>query len=136
MPKSKDNSAVEFLLDRINDLTRRVVALEDRQYPTFSSITNTPTVNAVRNSISNTRTTSDYTIWATPTVTRAEMTAYWQSIADMYVDRLDEIQRQLNNLNNTPRRIPEDADVEPMTFEIRDGNVYINPLTNEWAANP
>ena len=49
----------------------------------------------------------------------------------MYQDRLDEIQRQLNNLNTTQRRIPEDADVEPMTFEIRDGNVYINPLTNE-----
>ena len=125
MPKNKDNSAVEFLLDRINDLTRRVVALEDRQYPTFSSITNTPTVNAVRNSI-----------WETPTVTRAEMTAYWASIADMYQDRLDEIQRQLNNLNTTQRRIPEDADVEPMTFEIRDGNVYINPLTNEWTVNP
>lgn len=126
MPKNKDNSAVEFLLDRINDLTRRVVALEDRQYPTFSSITNTPTVNAVRNSI-----------WATPTVTRAEMTAYWASIADMYQDRLDNIQRQLNNLTAPRQFIPEDEVPTNMNMTFRiweDGNLYIDQW-DEWANN-
>lgn len=113
MPKSKDNSAVEFLLDRINDLTRRVVALEDRQYPTFSSITNTPTV------------------------TRAEMTAYWASIADMYQDRLDNIQRQLNNLTAPRQFIPEDEVPTNMNMTFRiweDGNLYIDQW-DEWANN-
>ena len=108
-----ENSAVEMLLDKINDLTRRLEILEARATPTYSSCTSVP-INATRSSYWN--------LWATPTATRAEMTAYWASMADMWNDRMDEIQRQLDSLSNTH-------------YEIRDGNLYITWVNNDWASN-
>lgn len=41
---NKENSALEILLDRINDLIRRVELLERRVLtPTYTDITRTPT---------------------------------------------------------------------------------------------
>ena len=109
---NKENSAVELLLDRINDLMRRVELLEERVlHPTYTNITQTPTITATRGSYTS--------IWAAPTITRAEMTAYWASITDRWNDRIDEIQRQLDEMNNTH-------------FEVRDGNLYFNYWTNDW----
>lgn len=108
------NSAVPMLLERINQLEKRIEILEWLQHPTYTSITNTVPITATRGSYTS--------IWATPTVTRAEMTAYWASITDRWNDRMDEIQRQLDEMNNT-------------RFEVRDGNLYITWIGNDWENN-
>jgi hypothetical protein len=46
---NKENSALEVLLDRINDLIRRVEELERRVLtPTYTNITRTPTSDITR----------------------------------------------------------------------------------------
>ena len=109
-----ENSAVEMLLDKINDLTRRIEILETRTNSTYSSCTTSIPINATRSSY--------WSIWATSTATRAEMTAYWASMADMWNNRMDEIQRQLDSLSNT-------------RYEIRDGNLYITWVNDDWGNN-
>lgn len=105
-----ENSAVQMLLDKINDLTRRIEILEARANPTYTSCTNSIPINATRSSY-----------WNIPTATRAEM-MYWASITDRWNDRMDEIQRQLDNLSNTH-------------YEVRDGNLYIIWVNNDWWNN-
>ena len=106
-----ENSAVQMLLDKINDLTRRIEMLEARANPTYSSCTNSIPINATRSSYWN--------IWATPTITHD---TYWTSITDRWNNRMDEIQRQLDDLSNT-------------RFEVRDGNLYITWVNNDWGNN-
>ena len=101
----KENSAVEMLLERINDIQRRLEILEARQYPGYTTTVHVPTTNV----------SWTYTIWATPVMTRTEAVAY----RDMHEDRLADIERQLDQLQN-------------MHYEVRDGNLYIQWVNNDW----
>lgn len=105
----KENSAVEMLLDKINDLQRRIEIIEARQYPGYTTTVHVPTTN-----VSWTYTS----IWATPTVTRTEAVAY----RNAYEDRLHDLERQLDDMNNA-------------RFEVRDGNLYFTWIGNDWETN-
>jgi len=104
-----ENSAVEMLLDKINDLSRRLEILETRVSPSYSSCTNIP-ITGTHGTYTN--------IWATPTISRAEAVAY----RNVYEDRLRDMERQLDEMTNT-------------RFEVRDGNLYITWIGNDWENN-
>lgn len=104
-----ENSAVEMLLDKINNLTRRIEMLEAKINPTYTSCTSIP-ITATHGSY--------WSIWATPTISRTEAVAY----RNVYEDRLHDIERQLDDLSN-------------VHYEIRDGNLYITWINNDWATD-
>ena len=104
------NSAVPMLLERINQLEKRIEILEWLQHPTYTNITSTVPITATRGSYTN--------MWATPTISRTEAVAY----RNVYEDRLNDLERQLDEMNNT-------------RFEVRDGNLYIT-WTDDWTVNP
>ena len=106
------NSAVEMLLDKINELTSRLEILEARVNPTYSSYTSSIPINAIRS--------GHWNIWATPPTMAHD--PYWISIADEWEDRMDEIQRQLDEINNT-------------RIEVRDNTLYITWANNDWGNN-
>ena len=101
------NSAVPMLLERINQLEKRIEILEWLQHPTYTNITSTVPITATRGSYTS--------IWATPTISRAEAVAY----RNVYEDRLNDIERQLDEMNNAH-------------FEVRDGNLYLTWIGNDW----
>lgn len=108
----KENSAVEILLDKINDLARRIELLEERVlHPTYTNITQTPTITATRGSYTDLW--PHPTIWGTPIMHEP----YWASIADMYESRLSSIEREL-------QQRAEEAN--QYRFEVwNNGNIYI-----------
>lgn len=104
------NSAVPMLLERINQLEKRIEILEWLQHPTYTSITNTVPITATHGTYTS--------LWATPTISRAEAVVY----RNVYEDRLNDLERQLDEMNNT-------------RFEVRDGNLYITWIGNDWENN-
>jgi hypothetical protein len=104
------NSAVPMLLARINQLEKRIEILEWLQHPTYTNITSTVPITATRGSYTS--------MWATPTISRTEAVAY----SNAYEDRLHDIERQLDEISNT-------------RFEVRDGNLYITWIGNDWENN-
>ena len=99
------NSAVPMLLERINQLEKRIEILEWLQHPTYTNITNT----AVTGTWSDLWPRPTITTWATPTV-------YYRNAHE---DRLADIERQLDQIQN-------------IHYEVRDGNLYINYWNNDW----
>lgn len=114
---NKENSALEILLDRINDLIRRVEELERRVLTPTSDIIRTPTT-AIRWSYWNIWWTPTINIWAT-NIWASPPTPYWEYIIDRYQSRIDELENQL-------------ADMQWLNFDIRNGNLYVNYWTNDW----
>lgn len=119
---NKENSALEVLLDRINDLIRRVEELERRVLtPTYTNITRTPTSDITRTPTITAIGWSYWDLWWAPTINiwATPHEPYWASIIDRYQSRLDELENQL-------------ADMQWLRFDARDGNLYVNYWTNDW----
>lgn len=121
----KENSAVELLLDRINDLMRRVELLEERVlHPTYFTNTTHSSYGFVpETSIPQ----PQDEIVHIPTVRATATDIYWPSIVDRYERRLNDLERQLHE------RMDE---ANQYRFEMwDDGQIYINAIWDEWV-NP
>lgn len=122
---NKENSAVEILLDRINDLMRRVELLEERVlHPTyFTNTTHAPYGFVPETSIPQ----PQDEIVHIPTVRATATDIYWPSIVERYERRLDNLERELQ------QRMEE---ANQYRFEMwDDGQIYINTRWDEWV-NP
>ena len=120
----KENSAVELLLDRINDLMRRIELLEERVlHPTY---TFTNTIHAPSRFVPENSMPQDEVVQI-PTVRATATDIYWPSIVDRYERRLNDLERQLHE------RMDE---ANQYRFEMwDDGQIYINAIWDEWV-NP